>query len=134
MAEYMIAWPALGTLGVAILIFGFAPGATIRLIALIYPRDNPRRKELIGELYAVPRNERPFWVAEQLEVALFDGLPARLAARRAKKELALKNRVELAENRANEIEFTLASGDPSEIGSISRWRNEATSGNQDMPT
>jgi hypothetical protein len=54
------------TLGIAVLVFGFAPGAALRLIVLLYRRDNLRRKELIGELYAVPRIERPFWVAEQL--------------------------------------------------------------------
>lgn len=55
--------------------FGFAPGALLRLIVLLYPRDHPRRRELIGELYAYPRIERPFWVAEQLELALAEGLP-----------------------------------------------------------
>ena len=50
-----LGWP---TLGVALLVFGFAPGALLRLIVFLYPRDNLRRKELIGELYAVPRIER----------------------------------------------------------------------------
>jgi hypothetical protein len=73
----IISWPALG---VALLVFGFAPGAVLRLIVLAYPRDDPRRRELLGELYAVPRIERPFWVIEQLEVALFEGLRGRIAA------------------------------------------------------
>jgi hypothetical protein len=77
MASYVVAWPALG---MAILVFGFAPGAVLRLLLLIYPRGNPRRKELIGELYAVPRVERPFWVAEQFEIAIFEGLRDRFAA------------------------------------------------------
>lgn len=47
--------------------------------------DHPRRQELLGELYAYPRIERPFWVTEQLETALFEGLPGRLAARSAKR-------------------------------------------------
>ena len=32
------------------------------------------RIELVAELYAVPRIQRPLWVAEQLETALFEGL------------------------------------------------------------
>lgn len=34
----------------------------------------------MAELYAVPRIERPLWVAEQLEVALFEGLAHRISA------------------------------------------------------
>jgi hypothetical protein len=63
-----VSWPVLVT---ALLAFGFAPGAVLRLIVLLFPHDDPRRCELLGELYAVPRIERPFWVIEQLEVALF---------------------------------------------------------------
>jgi hypothetical protein len=73
---HVISWPAFA---VALAVFGFAPGAVLRLIVLVYRRDNPRRRELPGELYAVPRIERPFWVIEQLEVALFEGLRCRLA-------------------------------------------------------
>jgi hypothetical protein len=75
---HALAWP---TLGVAILVFGFAPGFVLRLLVLCYPRSNPRRRELLGELYAVPRIERPFWVAEQVEVALFEGLRDRFKGR-----------------------------------------------------
>jgi hypothetical protein len=78
---HVIAWP---TLGFALLVFGFAPAAVLRLIVLLYPRGHPRRRELLGELYAYPRIERPFWVAEQLETALFEGLPGRLTDWRAK--------------------------------------------------
>ncbi len=79
MIAQLLAWP---TLGVALLVFGFAPGIVLRLIVLFYRRDNPRRRELLGEIYAVPRIERPFWVAEQLEVALFDGLRDRFKRRK----------------------------------------------------
>ena len=65
---------------VALLVFGFAPGAVLRLIVRAFDRDDPRRDELLAELYAVPRWERPFWVFEQLEVALFEGIAARLSA------------------------------------------------------
>ncbi len=75
----VVSWPMFG---IAFLIFGFAPGAVLRLIVLAFPRDDPRRRELLGELYAVPRIERPFWVAEKLELALFEGLRSRIAARR----------------------------------------------------
>ena len=78
----LLAWP---TLGIALLVFGFAPGAVLRLIVLLYRHGNPRRRELLGELYAVPRIERPFWVVEQLEVALFEGLHDRLKAWRYKR-------------------------------------------------
>lgn len=73
---HVLAWP---TLLIALLVFGFAPGAVLRLIVLAYRRDDPRRHELLGELYHVPRVERPFWVAEQLELALAEGLGQRLA-------------------------------------------------------
>ena len=76
---HVISWP---TLGCALLVYGFAPGALLRLIVVLYPRDHPRRRELIGEP-AHPRIMRPFWVAEQLETALFEGLHGRLAAWRA---------------------------------------------------
>ncbi|HEU0090023.1 MAG TPA: hypothetical protein VFQ77_20620 [Pseudonocardiaceae bacterium] len=75
--ETVASWPSLL---LVVVVFGFAPGFCLRLIVLIYPRSDPRRTELIAELYAVPRIERPLWVAEQLEVALFEGLPRRLSA------------------------------------------------------
>ncbi|MDQ3274005.1 MAG: hypothetical protein M3Q39_02960 [Actinomycetota bacterium] len=70
-------WP---TLLLVLVVFGFAPGFCLRLIVLAYPRSDPRRAELIAELYAVPRVQRPLWVAEQLEVALFEGLAHRVSA------------------------------------------------------
>src|SRR6266700_3944563 len=62
------------TFVVALLVFGFAPGALLRLIVLAFRRDDPRRSELLAELHAVPRLDRPFWVFEQLEVALSEGI------------------------------------------------------------
>jgi len=59
----VLSWP---TFGIALGIWGFAPGALLRLIVLAFHRDDPRRHELVAELYAVPRVERPFWVIEQL--------------------------------------------------------------------
>lgn len=72
----LLSWKALLA---AVAVFGFAPGAALRLIVLAFPRSDPRRRELLSELHAVPRLERPIWVAEQLEVALAEGLAGRLA-------------------------------------------------------
>lgn len=73
MAELLEAvsfWPIL----LLVIVFGFAPGFCLRLIVLVYPRSDPRRAELIAELYAIPRIQRPLWVAEQLGVALFESI------------------------------------------------------------
>ncbi|MBV9730295.1 MAG: hypothetical protein JO309_13000 [Pseudonocardiales bacterium] len=80
--EAVTSWPSL-LLGVVV--FGLTPGLCLRLIVLAYPRGDPRRAELIAELYAVPRIQRPLWVAEQLEVALFEGLGHRLSAARRRR-------------------------------------------------
>ena len=69
------AWPLL--IG-ALVVFGLAPGLVLRLIVLAFERDDPRRQEMLAELRTVPRWERPFWVAEQIEVALFEGGVERL--------------------------------------------------------
>lgn len=75
--ETVASWPSLL---LVIVVFGFAPGFCLRLIVLAYPREDPRRRELVAELYAVPRIQRPCWVAQQLEVALFEGLGHRVSA------------------------------------------------------
>lgn len=75
MFDSVISWP---TFILALLIFGFAPGAALRLIVLVFDKDDPRRYELLAEVYRVPRVERPFWVAQQLEVALFEGVGQRV--------------------------------------------------------
>jgi len=73
-------WSSLLSLLLVIGVFGFVPGFCLRLIVWAYPRDDPRRRELVAELYAVPRIQRPVWVAQQLEVALFEGLGHRVSA------------------------------------------------------
>lgn len=71
--------------------FGFAPGFCMRLISLMYPPTDPRRQELYAEMKAVPRIERPIWVAEQLETGLFEGFGARRRVAKARKEEARKD-------------------------------------------
>jgi hypothetical protein len=74
-------WPLLA----ALVAFGFAPGAVLRVIVLAFPRDDPRRRERLGELYSVPRFERPLWVFEQLDRALIEGLVIRYKQRQTAK-------------------------------------------------
>lgn len=73
-SDLLLAQGALGTFMAAIAIFGFAPGMFLAVIVRLIP-DLDRRKELQAELYEVPRWDRPFWVAQQFEVALRTGLP-----------------------------------------------------------
>ena len=68
-------WPLAA---IALAVFGFAPGAIMRVLVRVYNRDDPRRRELMAEVYKRPRLDRPFWVVQQLEVALFDGLGYRI--------------------------------------------------------
>lgn len=76
MADALVSWP---TFFVALIVYGLAPGLLLRIILLAFHRDDPRRKELHAELYHVPRLIRPFWVLEQVEAALFDGVFPRIA-------------------------------------------------------
>jgi hypothetical protein len=61
-----------------LLVHGLAPGLLLRVIVLAFEKGDPRRQELIAELYAVPFIKRPYWVAQQLETALSDGIWPRL--------------------------------------------------------
>jgi hypothetical protein len=75
MIQYLADWRVLL---VALVIFGFFPGLGARLVAMTYRKGDPRRDEIIAEVYAVPRWERPFWVFEQLERAFSEGARERL--------------------------------------------------------
>jgi hypothetical protein len=75
--EFIVNW-RMGL--IILLVFGFAPGALLRLIVLAFRRGDPRRSELLAELHRVPRLERPLWVVEQMEVALFEGIWERINA------------------------------------------------------
>lgn len=66
-------------------VFGFFPGFVLRLLVLLYPADDPRRKELVAELYMLGRMERVEWVFQQLETALFEGVSARREQRRSER-------------------------------------------------
>ncbi|WP_410574362.1 hypothetical protein [Amycolatopsis sp. cmx-4-61] len=79
MAELLKHAASWDTLLLALLIYGFAPGFVLRLLVKLYPEDDPRRRELVAELYAVKRLWRPFWVADALGAVLVEGLPRRLA-------------------------------------------------------
>lgn len=58
--------------------FGFAPGFILRILVKIYPKEDPRRRELIAELYGVKHVERPLFVAQQVETVMLEGLPLRV--------------------------------------------------------
>ncbi|MDN5852241.1 MAG: hypothetical protein L0K86_05210 [Actinomycetia bacterium] len=75
-------WPYLGTVA----LFGFAPGLVLRVFLLLYPPGHARRREIAAELYKINRIWRPFYVAEQMETALFDGVSARRAAKAAARQ------------------------------------------------
>lgn len=62
-----------------LLVFGVMPGIVLRLIVRAHPRETGRREELVAELYSIPPLRRPLWVAEQLELALTEGLVQRLS-------------------------------------------------------
>lgn len=76
------------------LAFGFAPGLLAKLIAIAYPPKDPRRAEMIAEIYTIPYKERPLWVFEQAERALTEGIPARVRSLRRSNDHYLKVTVE----------------------------------------
>jgi len=83
-----------------LVVFGFAPGFCLRLIVLAHP-DKDRRRELIAELYALPRIYRPAWVTQQLEVALFEGLGQRVSAAIQRRRDQKSRRSEIPAGRAD---------------------------------
>lgn len=77
-------WPIL----LALVLLGLLPGATLRLIVRIYPKEHPRRRELVAELYIIEYHKRPLFVAQNLELALSEGLPARWKRRERRNAVA----------------------------------------------
>ena len=69
---------AFGAFIVSLIVFGLAPGFALAAIVRLIP-DLDRRRELQANLYDVPRWEQPYWVAQQLEVAIRIGLFPRLS-------------------------------------------------------
>jgi MFS family permease len=73
--EPALSWQTL--LG-AVLAFSLIPGVVLHVAVLLYPKGHPRRPELVAELKAVPRPQRPFWVAETLVGVAFEAIPLRI--------------------------------------------------------
>ncbi|MFB8776284.1 NACHT domain-containing protein [Streptomyces broussonetiae] len=94
MVELITSFASWSSLLLLVALFGFAPGFLLRIVLKFYPQDDPRRRELLAELYAVPRLERPFWVAEQFETALAEGLPQQGRRMRHKVARVMSRRVE----------------------------------------
>ncbi len=84
------------------LTFGLAPGLLLRVIVLLYPKDNPRRTELLAELYTEKGKraylDRVVWVFQQLELALCEGLPQRAAVVRRARRRRRADRKEIADH------------------------------------
>jgi DNA-binding transcriptional MerR regulator len=80
----LVVWPLL----MGLVLLGLLPGASLRLIVRIYPKGHPRRRELVAELYTIDYQKRLFFVAQNLELALFEGLPARWKRRRRRSDVA----------------------------------------------
>lgn len=79
-SELLAAVVSWRTLLLVVLVFGFAPGFCLRLLVKLYPKDDPRRQELVADLYALGHFERLLYVGEQLETVLFEGVPHRIRA------------------------------------------------------
>lgn len=71
-------WP---TVILCLVVLGLLPGFALRLIVRLYPKHHPRRSELVAELYVVPYKDRLLFVAQHLELAISEGLPARFRTR-----------------------------------------------------
>lgn len=70
-----------------LVVYGMCPQLVLRALVLVYPKGDPRRRELLAELYEVPRISRPFWVMENIETAFFDGLVPRVQHGRSRRIL-----------------------------------------------
>lgn len=66
-----------------VIVYGFCPYSVLWVAVRIWPKDHPRRQELLGEFEHVAVWYRPIWVAEMVARALLDGTSARLRHRRS---------------------------------------------------
>ncbi len=82
-------------LTVGLLLLLLVPGPLLRCLTKAYPRDDPRRAELVAELRAIPHMERPAWVLEQVETVLLDGLPSRVRHLRQRRSTRTSLRAQL---------------------------------------
>lgn len=62
------------------------PQLLVRLFAKAYPADDPRAREMIGEVYRIKPHQRLGWAFEQAERSWFEGLAARKLMREERKE------------------------------------------------
>jgi hypothetical protein len=76
--DSVLSWQSLSGFLFVLVAFGFAPGFVLRTLVKIYPQDDPRRAELLAQLYVLRHLERPLFVAQQCETVLFEGLPHRI--------------------------------------------------------
>lgn len=53
-----------------------------RVLALMYPRQHPRRAELLAEINEVPCRERVGWLIGEAVACLRDGISSRVNSRR----------------------------------------------------
>jgi len=79
--DAMIEWVGWSTLGVALLVFGFAPRLVLHLITMAWPASDPRRAELRNALDHLDYAKRPLYVADCLSAIFTDALRARRWAR-----------------------------------------------------
>lgn len=78
MSEYVII--GTGLLGVLIsaIVFGFVPGALMRQVVRLWPKEHPRRAELIAEVYVIDYGKRLLFLFSVFEMGLFEGVAERL--------------------------------------------------------
>ena len=80
----------------AAIFIGFIPRLILRVVLFAYRKDNPHRREILAEYFAVPRIWRLIWVFEQAEAALFEGLPERWSKRRRSRVMLAVRPVSIA--------------------------------------
>ena len=96
MIEVLLAvGPALGSIAAVIML---CPQFIVRQYVRLYPKDDPRRRELVAEVYAVPTRDRLSWVIDQLLLAGIEGPRLRRQlrlTRQLNKRLRLRLRLRL---------------------------------------
>lgn len=95
-----------GILALAV-ITGFIPVIATKLVVKLYPKVDPRRSELVAELFAVPFRDRPAWVCQCLALGLTEGLSSRLREGRRKSASAGRTPIATATTRALDVIIVL---------------------------